>query len=341
MNLVAYGTRPEWIKLQPLINILKENHHGVRVLFTGQQKDIGEFEYDIAIEIPEKTNNRLNDVITSIIERTGMEKILNVFDGVTHTIVQGDTASAFAVALSSFNRGIPVSHIEAGLRTYDNENPYPEEAYRQMISCIASYHYTPTRTDFDNLVRERKSNITITGNTIIDTLPKLSTREEDFILITMHRRENHEKMKEWFQEIEKLANHYPYEFVLPLHPNPKVRNASSVLKKVNVVKPMEHSELLHALAKSKMIITDSGGIQEEASFYGKKVLVCRKATERPSPNQILIREPEDLFSSFARMLNTPINNTVCPFGVGDSSERIYSMMKEYDILSFTNEEQLL
>jgi UDP-N-acetylglucosamine 2-epimerase (non-hydrolysing) len=334
MNLVAYGTRPEWIKLQSLINILKENHHDVRVLFTGQQKDIGEFEYDIALEIPDKTDNRLNNIITSILNS-------NVFDGITHTIVQGDTASAFAVALASFNRGIPVSHIEAGLRTHDNENPYPEESYRQMISAITTYHYAPTKTDFDNLVRERRSNITITGNTVIDTLPKLSTREEDFILVTMHRRENHEKMKEWFQEIEKLANNYPYEFVLPLHPNPKVRNASSVLKKVNVVKPMEHSELLHALAKSKMIITDSGGIQEEASFYGKKVLVCRKATERPSPNQILIREPEDLFSSFDKMLNTDINNTVCPFGMGDSSERIYSIMKEYGILSFTNEEQLL
>jgi len=337
MNLVAYGTRPEWIKLQPLINILKENHHDVRVLFTGQQKDIGKFEYDVALEIPDKTDNRLNDIITAILTNTQI-----YLDGVTHTIVQGDTASAFAVALASFNKEIPVSHIEAGLRTYDSLNPYPEESYRQMISAVTTYNYAPTQNDFDNLVRERKSNITITGNTVIDTLPELSTREEDFILITMHRRENHEKMKEWFQEIEKLANHYPsYDFVLPLHPNPKVKNASSVLKKVNVIEPMEHIELLHALTKSKMIITDSGGIQEEASFYGKKVLVCRKATERPSPNQILIREPEDLFSSFDMMLNTPINNTVCPFGVGDSSERIYSVMKEYDILSFTNEEQLL
>jgi len=333
MNLIAYGTRPEWIKLQPLINVLRENLHDVRVLFTGQQKDIGEFEYDIAIEIPEKTNNRLNDVITSIIERTGMETILNVFDGVTHTIVQGDTASAFAVALSSFNRGIPVSHIEAGLRTYDNENPYPEEAYRQMISCIASYHYTPTRTDFDNLVRERKSNITITGNTVIDTLPELPITEEDVVLVTMHRRENHEKMKEWFQEIEKLANHFSdYEFILPLHPNPKVIEASSVLEKVNVVKPMEHHDLLKILAKSKMIITDSGGIQEEASFYGKKVLVCRKATERPAPNQILVGFPEKLYPAFDNLLTKPILNKECPFGVGDSSKRIYSIMKEWNIL---------
>jgi UDP-N-acetylglucosamine 2-epimerase (non-hydrolysing) len=335
MNLVAYGTRPEWIKLQPLIRILKENNHDVRVLFTGQQKDIGVFEYDVTLEIPtplvNTTDNRLNDIITAILLSP------EVFDGVTHTIVQGDTASAFAIALSSFNREIPVSHIEAGLRTYDGLNPYPEESYRQMISAVTTYNYAPTRNDFDNLVRERKSNISITGNTVLDSLPELDTTEENFVLVTMHRRENHKKMEEWFKEIDKLAKHYPdYEFALPLHPNPKVVDASNVLEKVNVLKPMTHTELLKALAKSKMIITDSGGIQEEASFYGKKVLVCRKATERPCPNQILIREPEDLFSSFNKMLITDINNAVCPFGVGDSSERIYSIMKEYDILSFTN-----
>jgi UDP-N-acetylglucosamine 2-epimerase (non-hydrolysing) len=326
MNLIVYGTRPEWIKLQPLINILKINLHDVRVLFTGQQKDIGEFEYDVALEISDKTDNRLNDIITSILNS-------NVFDDVTHTIVQGDTASAFATALSSFNRNIPVSHIEAGLRTYDGLNPYPEESYRQMISAVATYNYAPTQNDFDNLVRERKSNITITGNTVLDSLPELDTTEENFVLVTMHRRENHEKMEEWFKEIDKLAKHYhDYEFVLPLHPNPKVVSASSVLEKVNIVEPMSRIELLKALTKSKMIITDSGGIQEEASFYGKKALVCRKATERPSPNQILIYEPHLLFSSFNKHLKKVYINKECPFGVGDSSKRIYSIMKEMNIL---------
>ena len=326
MNLVAYGTRPEWIKLKPLIGILKQNKHDVRVLFTGQQKDIGEFEYDIALEMPEKTGNRLNDIIITILESDAL-------DGVTHTIVQGDTASSFAVALSSFNHNIPVSHIEAGLRTYDGLNPYPEESYRQMISAVTAYHYAPTQNDFDNLVRERKGNVSITGNTVLDSLPELDTTEEDFVLVTMHRRENHEQMREWFQEIDKLAKHYHnYEFVLPLHPNPKVIDASRVLEKVKVVKPMEHMDLLNSIAKSCMIITDSGGIQEEASFYGKKVLVCRKTTERPSHNSLLIHEPKLLFGSFNKIHKEPTINKECPFGDGRSSERIYSIMKEWNVL---------
>tara|TARA_Y100000593_G_scaffold82211_1_gene154279 strand:+ start:3885 stop:4862 length:978 start_codon:yes stop_codon:yes gene_type:complete len=325
MNLVAYGTRPEWIKLQPLINILKDNHHDVRVLFTGQQKDIGEFQYDSTLKISNKSKNRLNDIISSILTDSH-------FDGVTHTIVQGDTASAFAVALSSFNRGIPVSHIEAGLRTHDMENPYPEESYRQMISAIASYHFAPTMTDFNNLVRERKNNIYITGNTVIDTLPELKVTEDKLVLVTMHRRENHEKMREWFKQIEKLANQYnDYEFILPLHPNPKVQEAADVLNKVNIVKPLEHTDLLYLLARSRMVITDSGGIQEEASFYGKKILVCRKHTERPSSNQMLVSEPNMLATSFNQMLKNDINKE-CPFGDGQSSQRIYSIMKEYNLL---------
>ena len=326
MNLVAYGTRPEWIKLKPLINILKENKHDVKVVFTGQQKDIGEFEYDVKIDIGDNPNNRLNHIVSTILNS-------EVFFDAKHVIVQGDTASAFAVALSAFNMGIPVSHIEAGLRTFDTENPYPEESYRQMISAMASYHYAPTQTDFDNLVRERRSNISITGNTVIDTLPELEVTEDKLVLVTMHRRENHEQMRRWFASIELLANYYPdYDFILPLHPNPKVQEAADVLEKVNIVKPLEHKDLLHLLARSSMVITDSGGIQEEASFYGKKILVCRTQTERPSPNQTLVSEPNTLISSFHKMIKTNLNKTECPFGDGQSSQRIYSIMKEYNLI---------
>jgi len=326
MNLVAYGTRPEWIKLKPLIQILKENNHKVKVVFTGQQKDIGEFEYDVKIDIRDNPDNRLNHIVSTIMNS-------GVFFDATHVIVQGDTASAFAVALTAFNKGIPVSHIEAGLRTFDMANPYPEESYRQMISAIASYHYAPTKTDFDNLVRERRSNISITGNTVIDTLPKLEVTEDKLVLVTMHRRENHEHMRRWFAAIEQLANHYhDYEFVLPLHPNPKVQEAADVLDKVNIIKPQDHKALLYLLARSTMVITDSGGIQEEASFYGKKILVCRTQTERPSPNQILVSEPNTLVSSFHKMMKKSINKTDCPFGDGQSSQRIYSIMKEYNLL---------
>ena len=140
-------------------------------------------------------------------------------------------------------------------------------------------------------------------------------------------------MRRWFAAIEQLANHYhDYEFLLPLHPNPKVQEAADVLDKVNIIKPLEHKDLLYLLARSSMVITDSGGIQEEASFYGKKILVCRTQTERPSPNQILVSEPNTLVASFHKMMKQDINKTECPFGDGQSSQRIYSIMKEYNLL---------
>jgi len=324
MNLIAYGTRPEWIKVKTLIDIHRRNNHPLRVLYTGQQKDIGEFEYDVAIEIPEENSNRLNSVIAAILES-------DVFQGVQHVIVQGDTASSFAVCLAAYNRGISISHIEAGLRTFDKGNPFPEECYRQMISSMASYHFCPTRKDMENLIREGiAQQVWVTGNTVIDTLPALDVTYEDMILITMHRRENHSIMEKWFIELENLAGLFPsIEFVIPLHPNPAVIEASRLLKKVKIIDPVPHEELLKMIAKSKMVITDSGGIQEEAAFYNKRVLVCRTHTERPALNQTMIRKPNDLVPAFEKHIKDyRLNNTECPFGTGDASERIYNLIME-------------
>jgi UDP-N-acetylglucosamine 2-epimerase len=294
------------------------------VLYTGQQKDIGEFEYDESIEIPDGNSNRLNSVIATILDS-------NVFQGVHHVIVQGDTASSFAVCLAAYNRGISISHIEAGLRTFDKGNPFPEECYRQMISSMASYHFCPTRKDMENLIREGiAQHVWVTGNTVIDTLPALDVTYEDTVLITMHRRENHSIMEKWFIELENLAMLFPQiDFVIPLHPNPAVVEASRILKRVKVIDPVPHGELLKMIAKSKMVITDSGGIQEEAAFYNKRVLVCRTTTERPALNQTMVRKPNDLVSTFEKYIKDyQLNTTECPFGTGDASERIYNLIME-------------
>ena len=149
----------------------------------------------------------------------------------------------------------------------------------------------------------------------------------------MHRRENHHNIQQWFRELDSLAlTHSDYLFTLPIHPNPNVKKHIVELKHITVVDPMPHAALLDYLCNCSYVITDSGGIQEEASFYGKRVLVCRKATERPASNQILVAEPSLLGSLFDEQLEIPLINKECPFGVGDSSERIYSIMKEMNIL---------
>ena len=170
------------------------------------------------------------------------------------------------------------------------------------------------------------------GNTVIDTLPVLHTSYDNVVLVTMHRRENHAIMHEWFTEIEKLATEYSdIEFILPLHPSPVVKQAASVLKNTKIVKPMDHMELLNVLAKSKCIISDSGGIQEEASFYKKKVLVCRKTTERPANNQILVTEPNKLKSQFEAVISDYVVDDWCPFGNGDSSKIIENILTKLRI----------
>lgn len=327
MILIAYGTRPEWIKLKPLIYLLKQEKKKFHLLYTGQQKDIGSFEFDSKIEITDiDSKNRLNFVISSILNS-------NVFNDISYVIVQGDTASAFAVALSAFNRGIPILHIEAGLRTFDTRNPYPEESYRQMISCMARYHFCPTTNDHKNIIDEKKSGKSfVVGNTVIDSLPKIPTKYDNYVLVTMHRRENLPIMDQWFFEIEELANEYTeLEFVIPIHPNPILKEFSKVFKKTKLIHPMKHEELLEFMAKCKCVISDSGGVQEEASFYKKKVLVCREITERPAKNQLLVKTPKDLKAYFRRVIDDYVVFEECPFGSGDSSEKIFKIMKEHGI----------
>lgn len=329
MILLCYGTRPEWIKLKPLIKEMRENKIEFKILFTGQQKDIAESsEADHIHIINDDNNNRLDSIIKSCLSLPN-----NFFENINKIIVQGDTATAFGLALAAFHRKINIIHLEAGLRTYDKNNPYPEEIYRQMISRMADLNLCPTNINVKNLNSEFISgNIVQVGNTVIDNLVSASIKsnETNIILITLHRRENHDIMNEWFEQINNLAKENPnLKFILPIHPNPNVKKHANLLTNVNVIDPVPHNELIQIIADSKLIITDSGGIQEEASFFNKKVIVCRKTTERPeslSLTSFLCYNPKKLIILFNKLINMEIQNYKCPYGEGDSSKQIIKLI---------------
>ena len=334
MILLAYGTRPEYIKIKPLIDIFDKEGFEYRTLFTGQHKDlIIKQNPDYIIDIVDILHvNRLDCIVKSIMGL--FTKICLNENDVNYVLVQGDTTSVMAVALSAFHHGIKVIHLEAGLRTYDNANPYPEEQNRRLVSQITDIHLCPTVRNFDNLCNEKiLGKKLIVGNTVLDNLLPYKDKCEytNKILMTMHRRENHHWMDKWFQEINKLAKHYSdLEFILPLHPNPNVQKHKHLLTHVSVVEPMSHEELLKLLVKTRLVITDSGGIQEECSFFNKKCLTCRKVTERPeAQNQstFMVKAPYDLVDVFMEHVDKYEIDYECPFGDGHSAEKIYGILK--------------
>jgi UDP-N-acetylglucosamine 2-epimerase len=252
------------------------------------------------------------------------------FSGV---LVQGDTASAFACALAAYHRGIKIYYMEAGLRSYDLENPYPEEGYRQMIARLADINFAPTQLSADNLTAERvKGIVHIVGNTVLDNLMKYEKGiYGDTILVTMHRRENHHWLDEWFREINALAILYPdLKFILPIHPNPNVQKWKHLLHNVDVVEPLSHDETINILRDCKLVITDSGGLQEEGSFFNKKVIVCRKTTERPEGIQTghlyMCEEPTKLKQLFGELEKNSYICEPCPYGDGKAAEKIKKIL---------------
>jgi len=251
-------------------------------------------------------------------------------EGISVVVVQGDTTSAYAVALSAFNHQVKVAHLEAGLRTYNLQEPYPEEANRQMISRIADLHLCPTQTAHDNLMNERvPGKVIVVGNTVLDNLLGIETNYEYKVLVTLHRRENHQNIKDWFREIDRLASdNKHYEFCLPIHPNPAVKKHRNLLKNVKVVEPMDYNILLDYLSKCSFVITDSGGIQEESAFLRKPCLVCRKETERGEGLgnfSLLCKYPEDLVQGFEDLASLDMAGG-CPYGNGKSSEKIVELL---------------
>lgn len=328
--LLCYGTRPEWIKIKPLIDEMGKVGINYKTLFTGQHKDIVNDKADFVLDMSSNnSNNRLDEIISGCMNLDN-----KIFDGITHVLVQGDTTSVVGLAMSALHRKIKVIHLEAGLRTYDYENPFPEENNRRIVSTIASIHLCPTEQNKQNLLGENVvGDIHVVGNTVLDNLLHLKEKVsyKPKVLITLHRRENHHWMDRWFIEIDKLAReNKSVEFILPIHPNPNVQKHKHLLQNVNVIDPLSHSELLDLLVECSLVITDSGGIQEECSFFNKKCLVCRKITERPESVNItsfMINNPSELYNYFNIHYNSINKDTICPYGDGHSSERICEILK--------------
>lgn len=329
MILFCVGTRPEWIKIKPVINLLRDDQY--HILFTGQHTTLLENELSgiknlSRVSTANHTTNRLDNVVMNCLSNFPNDI------PVTSVLIQGDTASAYAISLAAFHRKIPIIHLEAGLRTYDIENPYPEESYRRSISCMSAVNLCATEISMMNLVSEKAPGKNfVVGNTVLDNLNGIESEYGNKILVTLHRRENHDMMRDWFAEVESLATLYEeYEFLIPLHPNPNVLKHRDVLKKVKVVDPMPHKELINYMSNCRFIITDSGGLQEESSFLSKKSIVCRKATERVEglgKFSFLCESPDKLQKLFEFINNDHVVTGSCPYGDGQSSQKIKDIIE--------------
>ena len=326
--LVSFGTRPEFIKIKP---ILAKINLPYKLLFTGQHEDllrkiIAE-EGDIIRLSIVHGKNRLDSIVSSIMNQD------EVFKGVKAVLVQGDTTSAFAVALAAFHRKIKVVHLEAGLRTYNKLQPYPEEFNRQAISRIADLHLCPTETSKKFLLDEStQGRIEVVGNTVLDNLKDLVPTYSNKVVVTMHRRENHQQMHMWFKEINNIAkNNKHLDFIIPLHPNPNVQKHKHLLSDVNIIEPMEYSEFISILATTRFVITDSGGLQEETSFLKKKCIVCREQTERLEgigSFAFMCAKPKELKRAFEKVKSDWSIDLPCPYGDGNSADKIVDILNE-------------
>jgi len=302
--MLVFGTRPEAIKMCPLVNELKSRKKlNTIVCVTGQHREMLEVvlncfgvvpDYDLQIMREKQT---LFDVTVNI-----LQKIKDVLEKEKPDVVlvHGDTSTTFVTSLACFYLGIKVGHVEAGLRTYNLDSPFPEEFNRQAVSILSKFNFAPTKLSADNLIKEgkNKDTIFITGNTVIDALKTTVTndyshpvlewsKDSRLILLTAHRRENlGEPMRNMFTAIKQIVEEFEdVKVVYPIHMNPKVREiATEVLNnnpRIKIVEPLEVLDFHNIMARSNIILTDSGGIQEEAPSMGVPVLVMRDTTERP------------------------------------------------------------
>ena len=321
--LICFGTRPEWLKVKPLVETL-DNY---QLLFTGQHKDLlADIEVDYRIEIGENTN-RVDQIIADCL----LQFPKGDFDTV---LVHGDTVSALACALAAFSRKKRIIHLEAGLRSHDLRQPYPEEGFRQMISRIADINFAPTELSAQNLKDENVLGTThVVGNSVLDNLLHLKDRATygNRVLVTLHRWENHHWMDKWFKEVNQLAINNPeLEFIIPLHHHPEVQKHRDLLTHVNIVPSLPHNQLLDIMLESKLIISDSGGLQEEGTFFNKKVIVCRDVTERPegieTGHLYLCHKPEQLPEIFGNLIDNYYIDTICPYGKGNTSKLVKELL---------------
>ena len=305
----VFGTRPEAIKMAPLVKMLeKDERFESIVCVTAQHREMLDSVLDIFDIRPQYDLNIMSHGQTIIdISNKVLKGVDEVIKEVTPHIVlvHGDTSTTLNGALAAFYNKIPVGHVEAGLRSYDIYSPFPEEANRKLTGAITSLHFVPTKTNMDNLLSEgiSKEKIFITGNTVIDALLSIINENHIFenkvlnnidfknkkvILLTTHRRENlGEPMENIFKAmIELIENNKEVEVIFPMHKNPSIRELAyryfdTYKEKVHLIEPLEYVEFANLMSKVYLIMTDSGGIQEEAPALGKPVIVLRTETERP------------------------------------------------------------
>lgn len=359
--MLVFGTRPEAIKMCPLVNELKKRRNiKTIVCVTGQHRQMLDQVLNIFNVVPDydlsimKENQTLFDITSSIINsiKSILEK--EVPDLV---LVHGDTTTAFASALACFYAKIAVGHVEAGLRTYNLNSPYPEEFNRQAISIISEYNFAPTELSRKNLLKEGKkeSSIYVVGNTVIDALkttvnkdyvhPELEwAKDSKLIFITAHRRENlGEPMRNMFRAIRRVVEEYDdIKALYPIHMNPQVRKiANEELgnnDNIHIIEPLEVFDCHNIMAHSYLILTDSGGIQEEAPSLKKPVLVMRDTTERPEGVEagtlkLVGTNETTIYDNFKNLIEDNVQyskmaNAVNPYGDGFASKKIVDILEE-------------
>ncbi len=359
--MLVFGTRPEAIKMCPLVKELyKRKNIQTIVCVTGQHRQMldqvlnafqVEPDYDLSIM---KDKQTLFDVTISILERI---KAVLEKEKPDVVLVHGDTTTTFATALSAFYLQIPVGHVEAGLRTYNIFSPYPEEFNRQATGIISQFNFAPTEMSKNNLLKEGKDSNTIfvTGNTAIDAL-KTTVRDEysheelewakdsRLIMLTAHRRENlGEPLRHMFRAIRRIVDETPdIKVIYPIHMNPTVRQAANEIlggdDRIHIIEPLEVLDFHNFLSRSYLILTDSGGIQEEAPSLGKPVLVMRDTTERPEgiaagTLKLVGTNEETIYKEFKTLLDNreeyeKMSHASNPYGDGFACKRIADILEE-------------
>lgn len=362
---ITLGTRPEAIKLAPVIQQLQKlPEFKTHLVLTGQHREMVEqvmelfdLKADFDLNIMQQKQS-LTEITSKSLQ--GLEVIFQQLKPEI-VLVQGDTTTAFAATLAAFYQKIPVGHVEAGLRTNDLFNPYPEEANRRLISQLTQLHFAPTPLAVENLKRSGVTGeIHHTGNTVIDALLTVASRypscdvqgldwdQYRVLLTTVHRRENWgEPLQDIIASFRLILDKFPdTALLLPLHRNPTVREpiqaALGEHPRVFLTEPLDYAELVGAIQRSYLLLTDSGGLQEEAPSLGKPVLVLRKTTERPEAIEagtakLVGTDPAQIFTVARELLTDPdaykqMATAINPFGDGKAAERIVKLLKKYLLL---------
>jgi UDP-N-acetylglucosamine 2-epimerase (non-hydrolysing) len=362
---VVFGTRPEAIKMAPIIKELKRHEYNPVVIVTAQHREMLDQKLEVFNIVPNydldimEHNQDLFHITSSVLNKI---KPILLEEKPDVLLVQGDTTTTFASSLAAFYLKIPVGHVEAGLRTWNKRNPFPEEINRQLATRLTDFHFAPTEWSKQNLISEgiKTENIFVTGNTVIDALlmivdpnyrfnnsllNKIDYSKQKVIVLTSHRRENFgEPMANIFSACRHLVENNPdVELIYPVHPNPSVQNkAKEILanvERVHLIQPLEYREFVQLMNKCYLVLTDSGGVQEEAPTLGKPVLVLRTTTERPEAIEAgtakLVGTDQSTIIETAQKLLSDSNSynematRANPYGDGKPAQRIVDILEKH------------